>query len=88
MNKRELKRLSRADLLEMLIVKTRENEQLRAELEQAKGLAAERPEAAPAAGADGQMNAVFQALKVAAEQYLENVRRLEAVPGAAEEEAK
>ena len=83
MTRRELKKLSRADLLAMLIEKTKENDQLRAELEQAKALAAERPAAAaPAAASDAQMNAVFNAFRVAAEQYLQNVRSL------TEEEAK
>lgn len=63
MNKRELKRLSRADLLEMLIIKCRENEQLRAELEQA------RLTASPAS--DEQVATVLRAVKTAVDKYLD-----------------
>ena len=63
MNKHELKRLSRADLLEMLIIKCRENDQLRAELEQAKLTAV------PAS--DEQIATVLRAVKTAVDRYLD-----------------
>lgn len=85
MNKREMKKLSRADLLEMLIIKTRENDCLRAELENTKNAAAERPAACVAGDNVGADNVLLQALKAASEQYLETVRRLSERPDAAEE---
>lgn len=85
MNKKELKRLSRADLLEMLIIKCRENEQLHAELEEARKAAEQRT---VPAGSNEQMDAVFHALRIAAEQYFETARRAEMAPAAAAEEAK
>lgn len=76
MTNRELKKLTRADLLEMLIVKCRENELLRAELEDARRQLAERPaETAPAAN-DRQVAALMQALRAAAEQYSESMKSL------------
>ena len=74
MTRRELSGLTRADLLEMLIVKCQENERLQTELEKTKRQLADRPaETTP----DRQVNALMQALKVAAEQYLENMRQTE-----------
>lgn len=74
MTRRELSRLTRADLLEMLIEKCQENERLQHELEEAKRPQVNRPvETAP----NRQTNALMQALKVAAEQYLENMRQTE-----------
>ncbi len=66
MTERELKKLSRADLLELLLNERRENEGLRLQLEQAGSIA----EAAL------QLNGVFAAAEAAAEQYLDSVRRL------------
>lgn len=70
MTNRELKKLTRADLLEMLILKCQENEMLQAQLEEAQRQLAERPmeKTVPAA----QLNAMMRALKLAAEQYLES----------------
>lgn len=84
MTKRELKRLSRADLLAMLIEKTKENDRLRAELEAVKAAPEdnratpnERPAAAePIAVSDARMDALLNAFEAAAKQYLQNVRTL------------
>lgn len=83
MTKRELRRLSRADLLAMLIEKTKENDQLRAELEEIKAAENnratpnERPAAAePIAVGDARMDALLNAFEAAAKQYLQNVRAL------------
>lgn len=70
MTNRELKKLTRADLLEMLIVKCRENEQLRAELDAIKSQSGDRPvqEKAP----NEPISALMKVLKQVAEQYLQN----------------
>ena len=78
MNKNELKRLRRQDLLEMLLELTKENEQLRernAELEmqlQNRILTVEN--AGSLAEAALQLNAVFQAAQDACDQYTYNVQ--------------
>lgn len=77
---RELKKLSRADLLELLLAESRENEQLRAQLEEANQKLASREielqNAGSIAEAALRLNGVFEAAEKAAQQYLENVRRL------------
>lgn len=80
MTDRELKKLSRADLLELLLAESRENEQLRAQLAEANARLASRQieieNAGSIAEAALQLNGVFQAAQAAAEQYLENIRRI------------
>ena len=80
MTDQELKKLRRSDLLELLIAQGKENEQLRARLAQAEAQLAERKvlltKAGSIAEASLQLNGVFEAAQAAAEQYLENVRRL------------
>ena len=80
MTDKELRRLSRAELLEMLLAQTEENERLRKRLvEVERSLDDRRIEAARAgslAEASLRLNGVFQAADQAANQYLENVRRL------------
>ncbi len=87
MTERELRKLSRADLLELLLEERRENEQLRTELEKAGERLTERTirlkEAGSIAEASLRLNGVFEAAEAAAAQYVENVRRL-----AAEEQAR
>lgn len=79
MTDKELRRLSRGELLELLLEKTKEVEQLREELEQARTQLASREIAIQNAGSIAeaalQLNGVFQAAEQAAAQYLENVRR-------------
>lgn len=90
MTDRELKRLSRAELLELLLEKSRENERLRAQLEEAKEQLASRTiqlaNAGSIAEAALQLNGVFEAADRAARQYLDNVRRI-AEGGYSEDEA-
>lgn len=81
MNKRELKKLGRAELLEMLIVKIRENDHLRAELEEAKKM----PPQSRAAEESFSAGNVLHALNAAAEQYLSTMRRLSEQTANAEE---
>ena len=78
MTDRELKKLSRGDLLEMLLELTRENDQLRGELEQAKAQLADRAirveNAGSLAEAALQLSGVFDAAQAACEQYSQNLR--------------
>lgn len=80
MTDRELKKLSRADLLELLLEERRENERLRMELEKANEKLSDRmiqlENVGSIAEAALQLNGVFEAAEEAASQYLENVRRL------------
>ena len=80
MTDKELKRLSRAELLELLLESNRENDRLREQLEKAKALLASRVIEIENAGSIAEaalaLNGVFEAAQKAADQYLENVRRL------------
>lgn len=82
MTDRELKKLSRADLLELLLEQMKENEQLRGELEAAQGRLEEREIAIDSAGSIAQaaleLNGVFQAAQDACDQYIENIALLRA----------
>lgn len=77
---RELRKLSRADLLELLLAANKENEALRSELEDArKKLDAREIEIGQSgslAEAALRLNGIFLAADRAAQQYLENIRRL------------
>lgn len=79
MTDKELKRLSRVELLEMLIALTEENEELKARLEQAQADLADRKIAISQAGtlaeAALRLNGVFEAADQAARQYLDNIRQ-------------
>lgn len=78
MVEKELKRLKKLDLLELLIAQSRENEQLKAQLEEAKAQLSRRQleleQAGSIAEAALQVNGIFQAAQDAADQYLENIR--------------
>ena len=80
MTERELKKLSRSDLLEMLLAQCRENEQLRAELDAANAKLESRTIALDNAGsiaeASLQLNGVFDAAQAACAQYIENIQIL------------
>lgn len=86
MTDKELRRLSRRELLEMLIASAEENERLRAELTQAQGELNSRQlllkQSGSMAEAALRLNGVFEAADRAAQQYLTNVR------AAAEERAE
>lgn len=79
MTNKELKRLSRKSLLEMLIAEMEQNEALRKELEQAKAELSDRrivfERAGSLAEAALQLNGVFEAADNAVRQYVENIRR-------------
>ena len=80
MSEQELKKLSRADLLTLLLEQTRENDQLRARLAQAQRELADRritiENAGSIAEASLQLNGIFEAAQAACAQYTENLRIL------------
>ena len=80
MTYKELKRLSRSELLEMLIAQMKENEALQSRLELAEAQLNDRQIAVEKAGtlaeASLSLNGVFEAAEAAAQQYLENIERM------------
>ncbi len=80
MTDREMKRLSRRELLELLLEERRENERLSAELREANERLEDRQIDLESAGSIAEaalrLNGVFAAAQAAADQYLENARRL------------
>lgn len=80
MTDKEIRRLSRAELLEMLIEQSKELEQTRIQLTEAKKKLEDRKICLDRAGtiaeAAFQLNGVFDAAQAAAQQYLENIRGL------------
>lgn len=93
---KELKRLSRAELLEMLLAQVEENKKLKICLDEMQAQLDNRQimlnEAGSIAEAALRLNGVFQSAETAAAQYLENIRRLsgeeEVVCQRIEEEAR
>ena len=83
MDDRDLRKLNRQELLEILLELTQENEELKAELEktnrklQSKRIALE--EAGNIAEASLRLNRVFEAAQNAADQYIKNLQLLEKV---------
>lgn len=77
MTDRELQRLRRSDLLELLIQQTEENQRLRAALEKAEQELESRRVTVERAGslaeAALQLNGVFSAAQAACDQYRQNV---------------
>ena len=80
MTDKELRKMSRGELLEMLVEQSRENDKLRATVEQMQQQLSDRQlridQAGSIAEASLQLNQVFEAAQQAAEQYLENIRSL------------
>lgn len=78
MTEKELRRLSRTDLLEMLLEQSKEVQRLQQELEETKQKLEDRrlmeKEAGSIAEAALRINKVFEAAQQAADQYLENIR--------------
>ncbi len=79
MTDKKLKRMSRAELLELLIEQMEENERLRTQLEDAQARLNERDiimhRAGSIAKAALELNRVFEAADAAARQYVESVCR-------------
>lgn len=80
MTEKEIKKLSRTDLLQMLIDQGEEIEKLKAELEKAEEELREREiklsEAGSIAEAAIAINGVFEAAQAASVQYVESVKKL------------
>ncbi len=79
MTDKELKKLSRAKLLEMLIAQSKEVDSLKAQLKEANEKLEDRQirieNSGSIAEAALQLNGLFEAAQNAAEQYLENIKR-------------
>lgn len=82
MNKKELKKVSRAELLEMLLEQRRRADALEAEVEGLKGQLEERTITIENAGSIAEaslaLNDIFSEAQQAADVYLDNVRKLAA----------
>ena len=80
MTEKELKKLSRADLLELLIEQSEELKQAQSSLSQAEAELNKRQiaidEAGSIAEAALQLNGVFEAAQASCGQYMENIRTL------------
>ena len=80
MTERELRRLSRTDLLELLLAQRRENEQLRCILDQTQAQLADRTiqinKAGSIAEASLQLSGIFTAAQDSCQYYLENIKLL------------
>lgn len=78
MTDRELKKLSRAELIEMMLTLSRENERLREALARSREQLADRIIKVENAGSMAEaallLNGVFEAAQAAAEQYMCNIR--------------
>ncbi len=78
MTNKELKKLTRAELLEMLLIQSREKQHLEEELREARKNLEKKElmiaEAGSIAEASLRLNQVFEAAQKAADQYLENVK--------------
>lgn len=79
MTDKELKHLNRAELLELLLAQTEENERLKQQLQDARAQLEDRrllmKECGTMAEAALKLNGVFDAVDKAVRQYLENVQR-------------
>ena len=80
MSDQDLKKLSRAELLELLVIQSKEIESLRSRLDQAEAKLVSRDIAIADAGSIAEaaltLNNVFAAAEAASQQYLDNVRLL------------
>lgn len=80
MTEKELRRLSRTDLLSMLLTLSKENEELRVQLDQARRELESRSilieESGSLAEAALRLNGVFEAAQAACDQYVENRKRI------------
>lgn len=78
MTDKELRKLTRAELLELLLAQSREMDRLNKELEAAQQQLQKREIALAQAGniaeAALQLSGIFEAAQAAADQYLENIR--------------
>ena len=77
---KELRRLSRKELLKMLIAQMEENEKLKSRLKEAQAELSDRKIIVQRAGTMAEaalrLNGIFEDADRAAKQYLENIRRM------------
>ena len=82
MTEKELKKLNRAELLELLLIQTKENEKLRERLKKREEKLADRrikiEQAGSLAEAVLAVTKVMEAAQEAAQQYLDNIAAMEA----------
>ncbi len=80
-NENELRKLKRVDLLEMLLEQSQELERVKAQLERAESELHSRKilldNAGSIAEAAMQLNDIFTVAQKTADQYLENIKRLQ-----------
>ena len=80
MKERELRRLSRTDLLELLLAQRKENEQLRCILDETQSQLADRTikidNAGSIAEASLQLSGIFTAAQDSCQYYMENIKLL------------
>ena len=80
MTDKELQRLKRGELLEMLLEQSKENDRLKEEVEELRAQLADRKIEIESAGtiaeASFKLNGVFDAAQAAAQQYLDNLQLL------------
>ena len=80
MTEKELRRLSRTDLLELLLAQRRENEQLRCILDETQAQLADRTikidNAGTLAEASLQLSGIFTAAQDACQYYVDNIQQL------------
>ena len=92
MKERDLNKLKRSELLELMLAQSQEIDELRAALEQAREALKRREIALTEAGniaeAALRLNRVFEQAQAAADQYLENVRRISGEPETEQEKEK
>ena len=96
MTEKEMRRLSRADLLEMLIDQSAELQSVREKLSAAEAALTRREIAIDTAGSIAeaalQLNGIFEAAQASSQQYVENIRllseRQEAVCAQREQESR
>ena len=81
MTDKQLRKLSRKDLLQILISQMEENEKLKKELDELKQEKENRAIVAEKAGSIAQaalqLNGVFEACEKAAQEYLESIKAME-----------
>ena len=82
MDEKELRKLNRSELLELLLIQTRKNEKLQRKLQKAEAKLAERQlkitEAGNLAEAVVSVSGIMEAAQAAAEQYIESIKAIEA----------
>lgn len=81
MEQKELRKLRRVDLLELLVTQAKENEQLRQQVQKLQAELNSRKilveKAGSIADASIALNKLFETAQATADQYLENIQRME-----------